>query len=260
MQLRYVNDVTPAQWIFDRLHPFAHDAGSIISSGFESYARLFHPAFRRDGDGERPVTWREIAEANGRLVHPEMQFGHIAGAWRHPSPEPELWTGEPRVGTLSAEIAGALSDVLAAQTSTPDRCWFAVWEGWGGLEVPSGVPTVGTLHRRYYLARCPLSAARESVFGRFYQSASLWWPDDRAWCVATEVDFSWTYVGGSTECITSIFAHPGIEALPAQLSDGVTYTGDRINPAPPHAPWAEQHERQAKRIPFLRRLLRRLRD
>lgn len=238
MRLRYVNDVAAAQWIFDRLHAFAQDAGSIIPSGFESYARLFHPAARRDRDTERAVTWRQIAEANGRIVHPEMQFGHIAGAWHRPSPQPQLWTDEPGPGSLPAELRRALSDVLAAHTSTPDRCWFAVWEGWGGLEVPAGAPKVGTPQRRYYLATGPLSTAHESIFHRFDRSANLWWPDDRAWCVTTEVDFSWTYVGGTQECIASILAHPGIEALPAQLSDRVTYTGDQINPAPPHPPWA----------------------
>lgn len=238
MHLRYVNDVAPAQWIFDRLHGFAQDAGSIIPSGFESYARLFHPAARLDRDTERAVTWREIAEANGRIVHPEMQFAHIAGVWRRPSPLPHLWTDEPRDGSLPTELGRALSDVLAAHTSTPDRCWFAVWEGWGGLEVPAGAPKVGMPQRRYYLATGPLSTAHESVFHRFHQSASLWWPDDRAWCVTTEVDFSWTYVGGTQECIAAILAHPGIEALPAQLSDDGTSTGDRINPAPPQPPWA----------------------
>lgn len=33
---------------------------------------------------------------------------------------------------------------------------------------------------------------------------SLWWPDDRTWCVATEIDFRWTYVGGSQVCINEI--------------------------------------------------------
>jgi hypothetical protein len=237
MHLHYVSDVAPAQWIFARLHAFAQDAGSIIPSGFESYARIFHPAGRRDRDIERAVTWREIAEANGRMVHPEMQFGHIAGVWRHPSPQPQLWTSEPLRGSLPAELGHALSDVLAPHTSTPDRCWFAVWEGWGGLELPAGVPKVGTPQRGYYLAKGPLSAALDSV-DHFDRSASLWWPEDRAWCVTTEVDLSWTYVGGTQDCIASILVHPGLEALPAQLSDRVTYTGDRINPAPPHPPSA----------------------
>jgi len=235
-RLRYVTDVASAQWVFDHLHPFAQDVGSIIPSGFESYARLFHPASKHDRDTERAVSWRDIAAANGRIAHPEMQFGHISGVWRHPSPQPHLWTREPRQGSLPAELGRALSGVLAPYTSTPDRCWFAVWEGWGGLDVPAGVPKVGLPQRQYYLATGPLAAAHEAVEEHFDRTASLWWPEDRAWCVTTEVDFSWTYVGGSQECIASILTHPGIEALPAALSDRVTYRGDQINPAPPRPP------------------------
>jgi len=235
VSLRYVTDVAPARWIFDRLHPFAQDVGSIIPSGFASYARLFHPAFKRDGETERAVSWRDIAAANGRIAHPEMQFGHISGVWRRPSPQPQLWTDEPLQGSLPATLGRALCDVLGTYTSTRDRCWFAVWEGWGGLDAPAGVPTVGSPQRQYYLATGPLAIAHAGV-GHFDRSASLWWPEDRAWCVTTEVDFSWTYVGGTQACIAAILSHPGIEALPARLSDRVTHTGDQINPAPRRSP------------------------
>jgi hypothetical protein len=45
-----------------------------------------------------------------------------------------------------------------------------------------------------------------------FQSAMLWWPDDRAWCVSTEIDFSWTYVGGSQNCIAEVLNDPLLEA------------------------------------------------
>jgi hypothetical protein len=88
--------------------------------------------------------------------------------------------------------------------------------------------------RGYYLAKGPVTAALETVYGMksSYQSASLWWPDDRAWCVATEIDFDWTYVGSSNACIAAVLSSPDLEALPAQLSDGVSYASDPINPMP----------------------------
>jgi hypothetical protein len=142
---------------------------------------------------------------------------------------------------------------------TPGRCWFAAWEGFGSLEdgsaaiqflvdgsateapppgpyreKPTRHPRFTLPHRGYYLARGPIHAALETVYGMTwsYQSASLWWPDDRAWCVATEIDFDWTYVGGSKECIAAVLSSPDLEALPALLSDGVQYDSDPINPKP----------------------------
>ena len=64
--LEYVDDLTPAKWIAERLHPFAQDAGSVIPPGFDAYARIFHPAMRRVGQTEVPVTWREIGRASCR--------------------------------------------------------------------------------------------------------------------------------------------------------------------------------------------------
>lgn len=226
--IRYVTDLAPVAWIRDRLHPFAQDVGSVVPEGFADYARVFHPAHR---DGAL-VTWRAIAEANGRKAHAEMQFGNIAGAWRQ-SPRPDLWTSPPATGSL--ELASALVEVLRAHTTTPERCWFAVWEGWGGFD--PGTPRFVHPQRRYFLARGAIEAAESSVLEDWVrQSPSMWWPDDRAWFVSTEIDFTYSYVGGTRECIDAILAHPQIEALRARISDRITWDGDRINPSPgpPH--------------------------
>lgn len=261
MLLEYVDDLTPAKWIAERLHPFAQDAGSIIPPGFDAYARIFHPATRRLGDLMAPVTWREIAEANLRAYHPEMQFGALValvGTPTAPRSQSGLFDQGPRTATLRLDDATALVDVLAHHTMTPGRCWFAAWEGFGSLEdgsmalhtfgggtkerltpddyreKPKQHPTFKLPGRGYYLARGPIHAALETVYGMRwdYQSASLWWPDDRAWCVATEIDFDWTYVGGSKECIAAVLSSPDLEALPARLSDGVHYDSDPLNPTP----------------------------
>ncbi|MEP6693797.1 MAG: hypothetical protein ABJB39_04070, partial [Chloroflexota bacterium] len=79
MPLEYVEDLAPAAWIAERLHPFAQDAGAVIPPGFAEYARIFHPATRRAGLDERPVKWREIAQNNLRAYHSEMQFCAIVG-------------------------------------------------------------------------------------------------------------------------------------------------------------------------------------
>jgi hypothetical protein len=42
---------------------------------------------------------------------------------------------------------------------------------------------------------------------------NLWWPNDRAWFVATEIDLVSTYVGGSADLVRAIVASPEIEAF-----------------------------------------------
>ena len=64
------------------------------------------------------------------------------------------------------------------------------------------------------------------------QSAALWWPADRAWCVATDVDLVSSYVAGSAACIAEVLATPGLEAVPAAPGDAITYDADTVNPQP----------------------------
>ena len=56
-------------------------------------------------------------------------------------------------------------------------------------------------------------------------------PEDRAWFVAAEVDFAWTYVGGSRELVDALIADDRLEVLPAQLKDKPFYDSDLLNAA-----------------------------
>ncbi|MDQ2942123.1 MAG: hypothetical protein M3R21_00435, partial [Candidatus Dormibacteraeota bacterium] len=58
---------------------------------------------------------------------------------------------------------------------------------------------------------------------------NLWWPEDRAWCVASEIDHPYSYVGGSSALIKEVLADPAIEAVPASVGDGITYDSDKVN-------------------------------
>lgn len=73
--------------------------------------------------------------------------------------------------------------------------------------------------RAYHLFGGPVSAATRIGYWVTAdsfdpQSPSLFWPADHAWCVATEVDFDSTVVGGSRALITQMVAATELEALP----------------------------------------------
>jgi hypothetical protein len=65
------------------------------------------------------------------------------------------------------------------------------------------------------------------------QSPNQWWPEDRAWCVATEIDFDSTLVAGSEELVEEITNHPELEAFTVGPTDDLSHAGDEINPHPP---------------------------
>ena len=45
------------------------------------------------------------------------------------------------------------------------------------------------------------------------RSPQWWWPDDRSWFVATEIDFPWSYVAGSTSLIDALMSDQESETV-----------------------------------------------
>jgi hypothetical protein len=120
-------------------------------------------------------------------------------------------------------VAARLATILAAHTRTPDSCWFAVWEGFASLDHRHlAAPTLSIPHRNLFLLHGTVGDVVTTLahVDWIYQSPNLWWPDDRAWCVATEIDFTWTYVGGSVACIEQVLDDPELEALPTHPNQG----------------------------------------
>jgi hypothetical protein len=223
----WLHDVTPAAWIGPRLHPFAQDIGSVIPQGFEAYARLFHPV---ELDGSRRERWSDVASRNGRIAHSEMQF-HMIAAPRGQIPSVDYnRVNQPRMGTLHVEQRRILVDHLRRATTTPDICWFAMWEGFGGLGDGTVRERVQLPNRNYLLYTGAIDRALESAFP-FDQSPNLWWPDDRAWFVATEIDFDSTFVGGDDRIIAALVTDQRLEALPITLSTRADAAADRVNAA-----------------------------
>jgi len=190
------DDVAEAAWIGPRLHPFEnYDAGSVIPTGFDAYARLDHE----------------------------------------------------RGGVLPEAVAQTLVDVLRAHTSNRNPLWLAMWEGYGyiyagnafatltatsmlvpeGEELgpsplvlrrppprPRGAPRLSLPNREYLLYRGSFA----QVPG-WMEGPNLWWPADRAWCVASEIDLPWTFVGGSSDLIEAVLGHQDLNARRISLDE-----------------------------------------
>jgi hypothetical protein len=222
------SDVHAADWIAERVNPFGTDVGSVIPVGFEAYARIFHPVLLPDGQHER---WRDIAERNGRTVHPEMQF-HLIDTPRGEAPPAGYSGAGPSCGRLPLETRRALVERLQSITGPQDDVWLCAWEGYGDIDDQDVEARVELPARSYLLARGSLATALESAQEQWDQSANLWWPDDRAWFVTTEIDYAWTYLGGPAQLIDDVLRDPRIEALPAKTTDKPFYDSDLLNAVP----------------------------
>lgn len=233
-----LHDVSAAAWIADTLLPWTRGlarVGAVVPATFPRYARIFHPATSASGD---PVSWREAAAWAGRVHHPEMQWEAIANP--HGSPDAlRPWSRKPAEGRLPDAVRAALAETLAEWTGTPERCYACVWEGWGGLsEHFPRAQKVRLPQRGYFLIEAPLSAIGDGVLeglGALHAGPALWWPADRSWCVATEIDYRWTYVGAAPNCIDAVLDDVRIEAIETSPTHRGDWASDEING--PIAPW-----------------------
>jgi len=258
--------VHQADWIGPRLTPWGRDhiATVVVPAGFAAYARVLHPAGIPE-HGERPVRWADVAAWSGMPLRPDAQFHSIALPPTAPSAPPPYHGQGPLDGSLYGPDAEVLAGILREWTATPQDCWFCVWDGYGWESaralfsaasaetgrppettaptlrdpVPGPVregPRVQLPHRSYLLYQGPAEAALTlaRLDGAFGQCPNLWWPADRAWCVASEIDLPWTYIGGPRGLIDAILADDRIEALPAAPGDRVSRVEDWV------AVWADQ--------------------
>ena len=234
--VEFSEDVSEARWVEESLSSFG-TLRSLIPDGFPAYARVLHPAYL-DGDEERPVRWSEVASWTGRTVHPLMQFPRIAGLSEDPGVmyEDPPWGSHPNVGSIPEAECRTLVRTLRAFTETPDDCYFCLWEGYGNIDrrLYEANARVRAPGRDHLLFRGPADAVMAFLAGDWPfwgHSPNIWWPSDRAWCVATDIDLYDTYVAGSRECIEAVLSNPGLEALPTTPSARVDLGGDIINAA-----------------------------
>lgn len=237
MLVRSTN-VEAADWLVSGLHPFARDVGSYVPDVFAAYVRLLHPAWYVESEERRPRSWAQLARDAGVRLLATTPYEDIA-----PSMGPQIEA--PKVGTLDGADLSILMSLLETFTETPERCWFGWWAGFGALpacaahsetadeasaarQAESRVarpatqgPYVEVDERPLVLFHGPVIEAARFSHGSDIQSPTLWWPEDRRWCVASEIDFHSTYIGGSQGLIDSLLSHEDVEGISAVVSDRV---------------------------------------
>ena len=242
----FMREVSVARWVEESLEQkFAH-VGALIPRGFPAYARLFHPARATQGG---TVRWSEVAAWSGRSVHPLMAFEGISAPGSGYGEGLPPWNEDPTHGTLDREDAVALAEFLESFTEMSERCFFAVWAGYGQFTPgamailtssgrsgtftpPEEVQTAERLsgvQRDYFLYTGSLSAITSFFIDFWTDSPNIWWPEDRQWCVATDIDLDSTYVGGTEHCIDALLRNPRFEALRTTLEAPTHMTADTIN-------------------------------
>lgn len=247
-----VRDVSAADWILARLKPWDPQGvrlHSFAPSGFEAYARIFHPAGFRPAfagalDPDSGIRWAALGLERGIALTADIAFSEVSGIG--PEDQERLDEIQPDDGNLPPETCEALARILLRHTTTPESCWFCLWDGngafWSSSHTPlytvekdprrvekgraraqaqdelfERTPRVGAENREYFLFSGPLGSACSFLPDGWYSSPNLWWPDDHSWIVVTEVDGYSSYVGGTRLAITDVLESPEVETIEVPL-------------------------------------------
>lgn len=236
MSFTWSTDVSPGEWMASRLLPlkFPVQVGAIVPTGFPSYCRILHPAYREHG---QRVRWRELAAWAGTELTSHAGYEYIALP-EHPLSAPSPASGgDPLVGSMDVEDFATLVGIVSGHRPDPET-WWGVWDGhgWDGRVsvvmatgerrlVPDPVPTavrqaprLKLPYRNYLIAHGTPEDARTFAL-QLDQTPNLWWAADQSWCVATEIDFACTYIGGPAALIGEIVASNELEAVPVDVED-----------------------------------------
>ena len=111
---------------------------------------------------------------------------------------------------------------LAGCTSTPNTAYVAIWEGWTSRGSRPEAPRLPIPNRGMLLFTGPLERVRDAPALAWHGSAAgagegqephLVWPEDRAWCLACEVDEEIEFTVGCSGSAARVLA----EALPSAV-------------------------------------------
>ena len=284
-----------AEWVREALRRgrFGRVSG-VVPSDFEACVAVCHPArrcvctvdnlrdFQAGLDPSEPTRWSDVAVAADPVIYGQASHRVFGISMSRPTQYRRLgddgWVVEPiggdnglaplirsgdvwiygaEEGSLPTEVALSLVGLLRGATNTPDSCGFGLWDGFGFLsEAQRAGVSITAPHRRWLLYGGAVEQLADSFDdSSFDQSANLAWPEDRSWCLATEIDGECTLVSGSRELISAIRDEPSLEVRAVCPEDRLPRLGDVLAPVvepPPNLVLRPAFEAREYQHPFNR--------
>lgn len=229
-----VPDLTAVEWLGSSSVRAPRTVADLVGVDLPVYVRILHPAGRVEGGTCVDVRWDVVARANGRRMHPEVEWGSITGSWSVDA-QPPAWEESPDSGALTESVARGLAKVLRHVGADSGVVWAGTWEGWDtewpDLEGPvCRFNATGREMLAYsgetakFLPASPQDTMRDYL--------NLCWSPAGHWCVSTDIDLNSTVIGASEDIAARILESEDLEAYRVSPDQKLTWDTDKINPLP----------------------------
>lgn len=191
-ELQLIADFSEIGW----LPVVSHDepyTRAFVPTGYECCVRILDALYSRSS--ERDLGWDDIRpDTVGR----SLVEGIETVLRRHDAPgvKAEYVPERMRQATLqSLEASICTSNEVGNQLP----CFYALWSE----DSVFAQPAVDCVFNISSIRSCYLYQGRFAGWRSLWPNIlpSLWWPFDRLWCIARDVDLMWTYVAGTSELI-----------------------------------------------------------
>lgn len=165
-----------------------------------------------------------------RALFGPLVFDNYARLRLLPDPEHEgqRW-GDARPNLAfhgGGEVIARACSAIASVAGVPERCFYAIWDGYSGVsdEVPSAsrfeIP-----NRGYFLYEGAIEDANRWVDpparcpAMYDNPPAIVWPSDRSWFMGCDTDVHWAGIGASKQVIAHLLARGDLDVVLADPRD-----------------------------------------
>jgi hypothetical protein len=128
---------------------------------------------------------------------------------------------DPQAADQAGELLSLrrVLETLASHTATPNAAYAAIWEGWTGGDPAPDAPRIPVPNRTMLLFTGPVVALRDApalaweIAEPTYAEPHLVWPEDRAWCLACDIDEEIEFTVGCSDDAAQAL----VDALPVAV-------------------------------------------
>lgn len=141
----------------------------------------------------------------------------------------DLWATPPATGGLPLRESMTVVQLLEPyESDTGDTLYFvySASNNVTGTITAEVQPSVKIGHDRYHIFRGTIRSVENSIAGI---RPTLWWPEHRAWFVASDIDLHSTFVGASDAATRSLAASTDIEYFTVAADTSILGSADTLN-------------------------------
>jgi hypothetical protein len=183
----------------DDPHPLTEREVQILKIPACTELRSFVENLRKEGQGPR-IRWATLARLIGVPFEADICHGWFRATISDPVCWPRFLCG-PGQGTLNTKEILAVLSLLRAVTGEQE-CFFRFAE-WTYIGTNEPILFRGALEQ------LPTFLVEKNK--QF--TPEYWWPSDRSWCLCSEYDLDFTFVGGSRDLISAVLKDAILESL-----------------------------------------------